>query len=235
VGKGLAGAGHLGELVVFDLATIRTFYTNDPSAGKAQNNAAEIISGIVSGVLALEIPNVKNCKIHIGDFDHKVNQLDLGHNDMGKKLAKLREKIADMEQKIGSVKAMKGGQRYHKKLSNTDVLKKLDELIKESGAAYSALFEQVPQAKQIVDVYRKMSADWLKTLGEYEKNTSGWTKHVSTLAALATEAGLGMGHIGGEHVEGAVEIANQHLKLGLEAGTIVMNGLSDKVLELLGE
>lgn len=235
VGKGLADAEDIGRLVMFDLKTIQAAYTEDEADGKLQNNVVESLSGVVSGVLAIEIPNVKNCKTHIKDFDHKVNLLDIDYTKMGAKLAKLREKIDELDKKVAAAKSTLGGERLHKKLTNDEVIKKFGELIEESGLTYSGLFEEVPKVKTMVDDYRKQSAAWLEALSGYEKQTSGWTKHVSTLAALATEIGFGMGHIGGEHVETAVEVANQHLKLGLEAGTIAMNGLADKFLELIGD
>jgi methyl-accepting chemotaxis protein len=221
----------LGRLVTFDLKTIKTFYT-DEGEGKARNNAAEVAAGVVSGVLALEIPSVKNCTTHIGDFNHKVRLVEMDYLGMGRKLKKLSDKIADLEAKIA---AAKGGERIHKKLTNAEAVKQYESAMAEFGETFKAIFETVPKVMNQIKEYKANSKEWKETLKGYSDRTDGWTEYVPALASFATEAGMGIGHVSGEHVVEAAEIAAQHIKIGLEVSTVVLNGTLDTFLEELND
>jgi hypothetical protein len=230
VAKGMMNADQMGEWVKIDLLEIQAAYSDD-KGGKTRNNVIEVITNAVNGVMNLELPSVRSCKIHIKDYDHDVNVIDIDYARLGEKLKKLSEEMTSLHGKVAA--ADNATQPLHKNMSNADAVKQFTATIEKMNKGFDGLFTTLPELEKQIAHYREKSAKWREALESYQ--VGEWTKYVTLVASIATDAGLGMGHVSGEHVETAAEIASQHLKEGLEATTIFLSGASDTFLEVIGE
>ena len=225
VTKAVLKLDQMADYIEKELALIVKGYSGDAKS-KAGNNIKETILGAVKGVLNLEVPSVDVCDTHIGDYEHKMRALAVSFNEAGFEIARVKKAMENYAALLNSA----DGQQFTPKQR-----KACTRLIDATEAAYLDISKRITGKEAALKTAADNVARWRGALSTLEKATSKWTKVVPKLASLVTGLGLGMGHIGGEHVETAAEISDRTLKLILEAVTELMEGINDYLLEKIGE
>jgi hypothetical protein len=215
VTKALLDLDQMGDYIEKELAFLVKHYSGDAEP-KSGNNIKETVLGAVKGVLNLEVPSVKVCRTHIDDYQHKLNTLTNSYNELGFSQARVQK---SMIAHAATFNAIDGELEPKQKAAYRKLLNGVESAYLDLGKRIAGKDKAMTKGAENIE-------RWEGALSTLEDATAGWTKIVPNLVSLVTGLGLGLGHIGGEQVEGAAEMAERTMKLIIEAVTGLLEGLN---------
>ena len=108
-------------------------------------------------------------------------------------------------------------------------------MIASATKSYLALMACADDKDRRIDEAKQNVVDWKTTLSTVEEKTGKWAKYVAKAVGLATSAGLGLGHIGGEAIDGAAAAVEHTHKLLIEMGVVLTEDFTAPLLDKLQE
>jgi hypothetical protein len=195
------------------------------SSKKGKAIGIEIVANVAQGVLNADfMPSISTCNKFIEEYEHKTRALKSSYNQ-------LQHHIARMNMQMGVHKKVVKTQEWQD--ASPESRKAMIEIMAQCTKTYLE-FDLVAQDKDgRIDIAIANVADWHERLADLEKKTGKYTKYISKGVSFITSAGLGMGHVGGEAVETAAEIAHKTVNLIIESQVVVAEGLGETLMEML--
>jgi hypothetical protein len=222
VGKAAMRIDSLAKVISKEIKLVVNYYAADKPAAVG----TEIVLNAVKGVLGVDVPSVATCNEHITEYEHKIRTLSSSYNQLQRELADMKRVLDGYKQlmKFDEAKGMTADQR-----------REWIALIASVTKSYLALEASGDDKDRRIDEAEKNVVDWRETLSTIEEKTGKWQKYVAKGVALATSAGLGLGHVGGEAIDGAAAAVEHTHKLLIEMGTVLTEGFADPLLDRLRE
>ena len=171
-----------GELKILQAILIKDM-ANASTKQKVAQGTKEAALGVVSGLLGVETPSLKNCKSHIEVHKVDIAKLDKQSHELGKTIPhamdeeeKWRKKFDDAKK---SLPADKVGKIVQKKEQAEKALHQMLEATFKVGKA-------VNRANERQELFEK-------TLAAMEKGVPEWVGYFQTATTLAVDIGLAIG------------------------------------------
>lgn len=222
VGKAAMSINSLAKVITKEIKLVVDYY----SADKAEAVGTEIVLNAVKGVLGVDVPSVATCNDHIKEYEHKIRTLSSSYNQLQRELSEMK-RVLDGYKKLMKFDEAKG--------MPADQRREWIALIASTTEAYLALLTCADDKDRRIDEAEQNVVGWRETLSTIEEKTGKWAKYVAKATALATSAGLGLGHVGGEAIDGVAAVADHTHKLLIEMGTVLIEGFSEPLLDRLQE
>jgi hypothetical protein len=223
VGKSAASIDTLAKAITKEIKLVVDFY----SADKPEAIATEVILNGIKGVLGVDVPSVATCNDHITEYEHKIRTLSSSYNQ-------LQRELADWKRLLGNYQTLMKSQEAAKDMSATQRQEWI-AMIASATKSYLALMACADDKDRRIDEAKQNVVDWKTTLSTVEEKTGKWAKYVAKAVGLATSAGLGLGHIGGEAIDGAAAAVEHTHKLLIEMGVVLTEDFTAPLLDKLQE
>lgn len=209
----------LADFIETQIAAVAKYWSDSKNKKSLLNrlrvNTLETISGALKGATNLDVTSIEACKTLINDYQHKLNVLTATFNDLGGQLMRLETVMQAYAEILNGFSARLTSKQKATVIGIIEGARETYEAIVVTAFGTKGKEARITAGKD--NILR-----WTGELEEIEEVTSDFTKWVPKLVGLATSAGLGLGHIGGEHVETAKEIGERTLKLIGEAITVLV-------------
>jgi hypothetical protein len=217
--KAVVKMNTLAAFIETQIAAVAKYWSDEKNKKSVLNrlrvNTLETIAGALKGLTNLDVTSIEACKTLINDYQHKLNVLTATFNDLGGELMRLQNVMLAY---AGVLNAFSARLTREQKATVNRVINGAESTYK---AVWLAAFGTEGKEARI-KIGTGNVTRWTGQLDEIEEVTSGFTKWVPKLVSIATSAGLGLGHIGGEHVETVKEAGEKTLKLIGEAITVLV-------------